>query len=291
MPGGHERLDQRGHVAGGADADGVAEAELAGAEVEEPLADDDHLLDRDRALPGVAEAHGDVGADVEPGVAGALHGRLEHRELLVEAAVEVLLREGLGGRAEDRDVLQPELEGPVEAALVGDQDRAVRPASPSRVISSAASASCGHPLRVHEGGRLDDRQPGGEQPAYELLLDVDGDERLLVLQAVARADLVDRDPLRQRVIVAASTTNTRRPSATCSPVAAPTVVTVPANGALRLSSIFIASSTPSTWPSSTASPSATRTSRTVPGIGAVSAPSPTAAAWSPKTSGRSKTNR
>ena len=61
---------------------------------------------------GTAPSHGspkhmrDVGADVEAGVARPAHGRLEHRELLVEAAVEVALRERLGGAAEDRDVPQ-----------------------------------------------------------------------------------------------------------------------------------------------------------------------------------------
>ena len=42
------------------------------------------------------------------------------------------------------------------------------------------------PMRVHEAGGLDDRQPGREQPADELGLGLHRDDALLVLQAVAR---------------------------------------------------------------------------------------------------------
>src|SRR3954453_11831955 len=118
-----ELVDQCSDVAGGAHADGVAEAELTGAEVEQTAADRDDLPDGHGALPWVAEAHRDVGPHVEAGVAGAAYDRLEHRELLVQRAVQVLLRERLRGAAEDRDVAAPELEGAVEATLVGHQDR------------------------------------------------------------------------------------------------------------------------------------------------------------------------
>ena len=139
-----------------------------------------------------------------------------------------------------------ELQRPVEAALVGHQHRAVAgPASPEQRHQLGGVGELGHPLRVHEAGRLDDRQPGGEQAADELGLDLGRDQRLLVLQAVARADLVDRDPLghrRDRRGVAGttvgvrirpllvrrsssgSTTNSRAPSATWSPAAASTAV-------------------------------------------------------------------
>ena len=102
-----------------------------------------------------------------------------------------------------------------------------------------------HPLRVHEAGRLDDGQPGSEQALDELGLRLDRDDAVLVLQAVAGADLVDRDALGERQLIGSLHLEQQRLSATCSPAAAPTVVTVPANGALSASSIFIASSTPS----------------------------------------------
>ena len=180
------------------DADGVAERELAGAEVVEALADLDHLVDRHVALPGVAEAHADVGAHVEPGVAGADHGGLEHRELLVEAAVEVALREGLGRAAEDRDVAAAELEGAVESAFVRHQHGQLLAGLAELALDQQAHqlggvGQLGHPLGVHEAGGLDDGQAGGEQAPDELGLRLDRDDALLVLQAVARADLVDRD--------------------------------------------------------------------------------------------------
>src|SRR6478672_3476806 len=296
-----ERADQGGHVAGRADADGVAEAELAGAEVEEPLAHRDDLVDRDGALPRVAEAHRHVGADVQPRLAGAAHGRLEHRELLVEAAVEVLLREGLGRRAEDRDVLAAELQRPVEAAVVRHQHREVGAAGTQAGHQVGGVGELGHPPGVHEAGRLDDREPGRQEPFDELGLDLGRDQGLLVLQAVARPDLVDRDPVGQQRAVgnhgggphdaSSSTRKSLAPSATWAPAAASTAVTTPLNGAFRLSSIFIASITPSTSPSATAWPASTRTSSTVPGIGERIVPSPAAWTWSPKTSGRSKTCR
>ena len=161
------------------------------------LPTDDHLVDRHRPLPRVAEAHAHVGPDVEPGLAGPGHRGLEHRELLVEAAVEVLAGEGLGGAAEDGDVPHPELEGPVEAALVGHQHGVGAALLAEHRHQLGGVGQLGHPPRVDEAGRLDDGQAGGDQAAYELGLVLGRDDRLLVLQAVAGADLVDRDLLGQ----------------------------------------------------------------------------------------------
>ena len=167
------------------------------------------------------------------------------------------------------------------------RSRAASPGPRSSVHQLGRVGELGDPPRVHEAGRLDDRQAGGEQALDELGLGLDRDDALLVLQAVAGADLVDGDALGQPgldsarallLVHLASTSKSSAPRATWSPASAPTVVTVPANGALSASSIFIASSTPSRCPSSTASPSATSTASTVPGIGAVRLPSPTAAA-------------
>ena len=190
---------KRRHVAGRADADGVADAQLAGPEVEEPPADRDDLLDRHRALPRVAEAHRDVRPHVDARVPRPADGRLEHRELAVEGVVEVLGREGLGGAAEDRDVPAAELQGPVEAAFVGHEHREVAAAVAEERHQLGRVGQLRDPLRVHERRRLDDRQPGVEQPGDELRLDLGRDQRGLVLEAVAGADLVDRDALGQPV--------------------------------------------------------------------------------------------
>ena len=254
------------------------------AEVEQPLPDRDHLLDRDGALPRVAEAHRDVGADVEAGVAGAAYDGLEHRELLVERPVEVLLRERLGRAAEDRDVAAAELERAVEAALVGHQHRAAHgPTSPSIAHQVLGVGELRAPTRVDERWSPRRSAAGREQPPDQLGLHLGRDQRRLVLEPVARSDLVDRDALGQvrrpdghRQLAHAPPPPARRARPRTASRRAPPGhrrrrrrrTTVPANGAFSDSSIFIASIMPSTWPSSTRSPSATRTSSTVPGIGA-----------------------
>ena len=194
---GGERLHQRRDVAGGADADGVAEAELGGTHRQQPLPHLDDLLGRDRTLPRVAEAHRDVGADVHPRGERTLDGRGEHLELGLQRAVEVLGREGLGRAGEDGDVAQAELERPVEAALVGDQHGTVAAVVAQTAHQLGGVGQLRDPAGVDEGGRLDDGQPGGQQPPHELLLDLHRDHALLVLQAVARADLVDPHPAGQ----------------------------------------------------------------------------------------------
>ncbi len=62
-----ECVQQGRDVAGGGDADRVAQRQLGAAELEQPDADVDDLVDRDVTLPRVAEAHRDVGAHVHPG--------------------------------------------------------------------------------------------------------------------------------------------------------------------------------------------------------------------------------
>lgn len=67
-------------MAGGGDADGVAQAQFVAAQVHQGLGDPDHLVDGDGALPWVAEAHGEIAADVHPVLAGPGDDRREHGE-------------------------------------------------------------------------------------------------------------------------------------------------------------------------------------------------------------------
>ncbi len=127
-----ERLEQAVHVAGRADPDRVAEAQLVAAEIHQPLGHVDDLGDRDRPLPRVAEAHRDVGAHPHPARPRPLDDGSEHRELLGDRPVEVLLGEGLRRRPEDRDRRQPQLLRAVEAPLVGHERR---PPSTGRVAA------------------------------------------------------------------------------------------------------------------------------------------------------------
>ncbi len=187
-------------VSGRPDADGVAERELVAAEVHEPARGVDDLTDRHLALPGVAEAHRDVGPDPQAGRPGPLDDGTEHRHRLLERAAEVLLGERLGGAAEDGDGADPRLERPVQPPLVGDEDGTV-PAEalgPEEAEHVGGVGQLGHPSGVDERGRLDRREAGGREPADELGLDLRRHDRRLVLQPVARAHLVDPHGAGQR---------------------------------------------------------------------------------------------
>ena len=159
------------------------------------------------------------------------------------------------------------------------------PASPESLHQLARRRRAGAPT---SGARSwSPRRPAARRRAAARMnsaLASTGTIAVLVLQPVARADLVDRDLLRELSGRDARLAPPRSPPRRAGRRAPPArrsrrrpTVTVPANGALSASSIFIASSTPSRWPSSTASPSATSTASTVPGIGAVRLPSPAAA--------------
>ena len=110
------------------------------------------------------------------------------------------------------------------------------------------------------------------------------DLRRLVLEAVARADLDDRDPLGHRHGSGSSLGRGGRfrfiggelasgsPRATWSPTATSSRATRPADGAAMTCSIFIASRTIRGWVAATSSPAATWIRTIRPGIGAVMAP-------------------
>ena len=192
-PGRDERAQQGLHVPRGGHPDGVAERELVAPHVEQALARRDDLLDRDGTFPRVAEAHRQVPAHRDPLADGARHHRFEHGELLVEAAVEVALREGLGGRGEDRDVADLRLQRPVQAALVGNQDGVLRARGLVEAVEELGGVGqLRDPLGVHEAGRFQHDQARVGQPPQELQLDLERNDLLLVLQSVPRADLPDR---------------------------------------------------------------------------------------------------
>jgi hypothetical protein len=196
--GGAEGVDQGGDVTRRRDADRVAERELVAAEVGQAGADGNDLRNRYVALPRIAVAHRHVPAYGQTRVQRPPYHRLEHRELVVERRVEVLHRERLGGAGEDRDLGDTCLQGAVQAALVRHQygcPDAGRQIDPGQQFGGVGEL--GHPLGVDEAGGLDRGQPGRGQPVDELGLDLEVDDRVLVLQPVARPDLVDRHPLRQ----------------------------------------------------------------------------------------------
>src|SRR5690606_13084606 len=140
-----------------------------------------------------------------------------------------------------------------------------------------------YPFRTDEAGRLDALQTGGREPVDQRDLVGGGDQSLLVLQPVARADFDDADVVVHADSEACANATSTASASTKSPAAARTSAMVPARGALRLSSIFIASITITSWPASTTSPAAALTTTTRPGIGAttLSAPAPVATSSGP----------
>ena len=127
--------------------------------------------------------------------AGALHDRREHRDCSRHRAVEVLAREGLGGRPEDRDRAQARAPRPGRGRArwaPGPGRRRPRPSAPRPAEHLLGVAHLRHPPRRHERGRLDGAEPRGLEPADELGLRRGRHDGLLVLQPVARTDLVDR---------------------------------------------------------------------------------------------------
>ena len=151
------------------------------------------------ALPRVAEAHRDVGADPQPCVARARATTGANisidsatvRLRFLRAKVSVALPKmamcadpGSSARSRPRSL----------GTRTGR--RGPRPTSPRSASTSRGVGELRHPGRRDERRRLDRLEPGGGQSADELRLHGGRDDGLLVLQTVARAHLVDGDPAR-----------------------------------------------------------------------------------------------
>ena len=77
---------------------------------------------------------------------------------------------------------------------VRDEDRIADTGRPrQRREQRVGIGELGDPVRTHEAGRLDLAQPGRDERLDEATLVVGGDGRGLVLEAVARTDLVHAD--------------------------------------------------------------------------------------------------
>ena len=143
--------------------------------------------------------------------------------------------EGLAGGGEDHDLVGPLLarrrERGIEPLHVRHQHRVAHPGlADDAGHDGGVVAHLRHPLRADEAGDLDLLQPGGLEPVHQLDLDARVDRLLLVLQAVARADIVDRDACGEHpaTVIRLHLDGGAGPGRTWSPTAAPTVTTVPA---------------------------------------------------------------
>jgi hypothetical protein len=151
-----------------ADPDRVAERELVAAQVHQSPAHLDDLRHRHGALPRVAETHRDVAANPQPLGPSTLDDRREHGQRLLDAAVEVLAGERLGGAAEHRDRPHTRGQRPVQPTLVGHEHGSLRTA-PLLVEQPEHLLGVGqlrHPPRVDERRGLDRAQTrAGQAPA------------------------------------------------------------------------------------------------------------------------------
>ncbi len=153
----------------------------------------------DGALVGAAPHRREVGAHRHARLARGGDDLLEHRERVGDRLVDVHPVVRLAGAEEDGDLAEAGLQRPLQPAGVGDE-RAVGDArgrldGPGQLLGVG---ELGHPLGRDEAGDLDALQARGAQRLDEAALAVEGDQRRLVLEAVAGADLVDRGAIAHR---------------------------------------------------------------------------------------------
>ncbi len=189
------------HRERGADADRVAHGHLVGTHPGQSRGDASHPLGWDLALPRVAERHGHVRADGDPGVRGTGDDPLKRVERLVDRrGTEVATSETLGGRREDRYFAGAGVDRPFEAAVVRHEHREAGVPGYQRVHHLRCVSELRNAFGMHEARRLDDRETAAEKPLDQLDLHGGGNERGLVLQTVARSHLVHSDARGQRCL-------------------------------------------------------------------------------------------
>jgi hypothetical protein len=175
------------------DADGVAEADLVDAELEQAQPDLHHTARVDPAGERATEGRRHVAAFPPAQLARPGEYRLERNERVVDAHADVARREGVAGGGEDGECVGARRDGAIEPALIGYEYgiahvAALGPERPHHVIGVGELRDG---RRRNEAGRLYLGQAGAAQQRDVLKLGVGGNRRRFVLQAVARPDFVD----------------------------------------------------------------------------------------------------
>ena len=208
----------------------------------------------DFALERAIGRTGDVAAQRHPVVARRLGHRRESRQALGDRAVDVAPAERLRRRGEDRDLRgagRPRRRVALQVRrqrAIDDARRARDPGQHRRAVGHLR-----HPLRADEARDLDMAEAAAGQEVDERDLLRRRDRPRLVLQPVARADLVDRHAITHPRAPAPAGACRRSPARPPRP--APRAI-LPSRGAVSACSIFIASSTTSTSPRATIAPAA-----------------------------------
>ena len=204
----------------------------------------DDRLRLDLAVKGAAEHAGDIAAHLDAVGLGARHHRLEALDGFGDGAIDIGARKAFRRRGEHRDHLGAGGARGLVALFVGHQHMEF---AAGMMVDAAQHLVRIHHLRDrlrrHEGADLDGMQPRADQRLDEGDAVGDADRRLLVLQAVARADFDDAHGIAHCWPHAAdgSTSASSTPSCTISPTLHLIAFSTPANGARKVCSIFITS--------------------------------------------------
>src|SRR6185437_13183517 len=177
-----------------ADADGVAQRYFVAAKVIQPLRYAYHIADGNVALVWATEHRGNIATHAYSFRACTLQHRTKALDGFIDRGVDVLLVERFAGRGEHRDAGNARRTGAVVAKHVGHQRGIVDAGLATDAgVDFFGIGELRHPLRADETGRFDGFQPAGGKPVDQFDLGRGGDDRLLVLQAVAGADFDDAD--------------------------------------------------------------------------------------------------
>jgi hypothetical protein len=142
--GARRRLHHGLGLARGRDADGVGDVDLVAAQVAHAAHHVGHGIQRHLALVGAAERAADAAAQAQAVFLGGARHRFEARDRFGDRAVDVLLREGFRGRAEDHDFIGAARQRRLETLHVRRQRRidGARTAFDA-AMTSALVAICG----------------------------------------------------------------------------------------------------------------------------------------------------
>ena len=182
-------LDERAHARRRSNPDRVREHDLgATGEARCELGDPTGI---DRALERTAEAHGDRD---RRGNVGESEDRVNARERLFERRVPVCTVEAFRRRERDVDAVEPGGAEALEAALVQHEPGVLRTCAPlDRRHDLLRSGHLRHAVVANEAHRLDARQPSRREPVDQLGPHRGTELIGLVLKAVSRPDVAERD--------------------------------------------------------------------------------------------------
>ena len=171
-----------------------ASADLAGPALDGALGQLEHAARVDGALERAAEGGADRERRADPVRLRTREDAHASRDGLLERGVGVALVELLAGREGEVHLLEADVAQALVAALVDDEtgvDHALDALDAGDDLLGARHLR--HVLRVHEAGGLDAAEPCAGEPVDQLGADRGRERERLVLEAVPRGDVADRD--------------------------------------------------------------------------------------------------